>query len=66
MKVSWMVSSWGPIKCLAYGGAALVPITVSTSWRKCLPMNEKLLLFKMFSNNMSVVKVVKAPGYGSI
>ena len=34
MKVLWMVCSWRPMERLAYGGAALVPMAVPTSWRK--------------------------------
>ena len=41
IKTSQMVSLWRPMKRLAYGGAALVPIAVPTNWRKCLSMNER-------------------------
>ena len=39
MKVSGMVSSWRPMKKLACGGAALVPMTV--------PMSERLLFLRI-------------------
>ena len=34
-----MISLWQSKKRLAYGEAALVPMAVTTSWRKCLCMN---------------------------
>ena len=37
------------------GGAALVPMAVLTSWRKCLSMNEGLLFFRMASINAPIV-----------
>ena len=43
------------MKRMAYGGAALVPMAVPTSWRKCLSMNERLLFFRMVSSNTSIV-----------
>ena len=43
------------MKKLAYGGAALVPMAVSISWRKYLSMNERLLFFRMVSSNTSIV-----------
>ena len=39
MKVSRMVSSWQPMKKLACGGAALVPMAV--------PMSERLLFLRI-------------------
>ena len=55
IKASRMVSSWRPMKRLAYGGAALVPMAVPTSWRKCLSMNERLLFFRMVSISIPIV-----------
>ena len=55
IKASRMVSSWRPMKRLAYGGAALVPMAVPTSWRKCLSMNERLLFFRMVSSSIPIV-----------
>ena len=46
IKALQMVSSWQPMKRLTYGGTALVPVAVPTSWRKCLSMNERLLFNK--------------------
>ena len=43
------------MKRLACGRAALVPMTVLTSWRKCLSMNETLLFFRMVSSNIQIV-----------
>ena len=43
------------MKRLTYGGAALFPMAVPTSWRKCLSMNERLLFFRMVSSNAPVV-----------
>ena len=43
------------MKRLTYGGAALVPMAVPTSWRKCVSMNERLLFFKMVSSNAPIV-----------
>ena len=54
INVSQMVSSWRPIKRLANGGAALLPMAVPTSWRKCLSMNERLLFFRMVSSNTAI------------
>ena len=54
MKASWIVSSWHPIKRLAYGGAALVPMAVPTSWRKCLSMNEGLLCLRIVSSSIPI------------
>ena len=42
IKVSRISSSWWSMKRLAYGGAALAPMAMPTSWRKCLSMNERL------------------------
>ena len=50
------------MKRLAYGGAALVPMAVLTSWRKCLSMNETLLFFRMVLSNTSIVWGLGAPG----
>ena len=55
MKVSRMVSSSRPMKRLAYGGAALVPMAVATSWRKCLSMNERLLFLRIVSIKTPIV-----------
>ena len=55
MKASRMVSSWQPMKRLVYGGAALLPMGVPTSWRKCLSMNEKLLILRMVSSKIPIV-----------
>ena len=38
-----------------YGGTALVPMAVPTSWRKCLSMNERLLFFRIVSSNTPIV-----------
>ena len=43
------------MKKLAYVGAALVPMAVPTSWRKCLSMNERLLFFRMVSSNTPIL-----------
>ena len=43
------------MKRLAYGGAALIPMSMPTSCRKCLSMNERLLIFRMVSGNTPVV-----------
>ena len=40
---------------VAYGGAALVPMAVPTSWRKSLSMNERLLFFRMVSSSIPIV-----------
>ena len=48
IKASQMVSSWRPMKRLAYDVAALAPMAVPASCRKCLSMNERLLFFRMF------------------
>ena len=50
------------MKKLAYVGAALVPMAVPTSWRKCLPMNERLLFLRMVSINTPIVWGLGAPG----
>ena len=55
IKVSWMVSLWQSKKRLAYGEAVLVPMAVTTSWRKCLFMNKTLLFFRMVSNNIPIL-----------
>ena len=44
------------MKRLAYSGAALVPMAVPTSWRKCLSMNERLLFFRMVSSSTPIVQ----------
>ena len=36
-----------PIKMLAYAGAILVPIAVPWTWRKCFPLNSKLLSMRV-------------------
>ena len=59
---SLMVSSWQPMKRLAYGRAGLVPVAVTTSWTKCQPMNERLLSFKMVSSNILIVLLLGVPG----
>ena len=43
------------MKRLAYGEAALVPMAVPTSWRKCLSMIERLLFFRMVSSTTPTV-----------
>ena len=50
------------MKRLAYGRAALVPMAVPTSWRKCLSMNEILLFFRVVSNNTPSVWGLGVPG----
>ena len=50
------------MKRLAYGGAALVPMAVSTSWRKFLSMKERLLFFRMVLSNTPIVCGLGAPG----
>ena len=62
IKASRMVSSSRPMRRLANGGAALVPIAVPTSWRKCLSMNERLLFFRMVSSNTPIVWRLGVPG----
>ena len=61
----WHVTSCSVIKRLkrlAYGGAALVPMAVLTSWRKCLSMNERFLFFRMVSSNAPIVWRLGATG----
>ena len=55
MKASRKVSSSRHTKMLAYGGAALVPMAVPTSWRKYLSTNERLLFFMFFRSNTPIV-----------
>ena len=62
MKASRIVSSWRPMKRLAYGGAALVPMAVLTSWMKCLYMNERLLFLMIVSSCIPIVWGLGAPG----
>ena len=50
------------MKRLAYSGAALVPMAVPTSWRKCLSVNERLLVFRMVSSNTLIVWGLGPPG----
>ena len=50
------------MKRLAYSGAALVPMAVPTSWRKCLSMNERLLFFRMVSSSTPIVRGPGKPG----
>ena len=50
------------MKRLAYGGVALVPMAVPTSWRKCLSMNKRLLLFRMVSSNTLIMWGLGVPG----
>ena len=47
---------------LVYGGAALVPMAVSTSWGKCLSMNERLLCLRVVSSSIAVVWTFEEPG----
>ena len=61
IKTSQMVSWWRPMKRLAYGETALVPMAVPTSWRKCLSMNERLFL-RMVSSNIPIVWGIGVPG----
>ena len=62
MKASRMVSSWWPMKRLAYGGVALVPMAVPTSWKKCLSMNKRLLCLRIVSSSIPIVRRIGAPG----
>ena len=55
IKTSRMVSLWRLMEKLAYGGAALIPMAVPTSWRKCLSMNESSLFLRMVSSNIPIV-----------
>ena len=57
-----MVSSMRPMKRLAYGGAALVPAAVPTSWRKCLSMNERLFFLRIVSSKTPMVWELGVPG----
>ena len=50
------------MKRLAYGGEALVPIAVLTSWTRYLSMNERLLFFRMLASNTPIVWGLGAPG----
>ena len=50
------------MKRLAYGGTALVPATVRTSWRKCLSMNERLLFLRIVSSKTPMVWALRVPG----
>lgn len=61
MKASQMVSLWRPMKRMAYGVAAFVPIAVLSSWRKCRYMDERLLFFRMISNSILILWVLAAP-----
>ena len=62
IKASRMVSSWLPMKRLAYGGAALAPMAVATSWRKCLSMNERLSFLRIISSKMPIMLGLGASG----
>ena len=62
MNASQIVSSWRPMKRLAYGGAALFPMAVPISWRKCLSMNEGLLYLRIVSSSIPIVWGLRAPG----
>ena len=62
MKASRIVSSWRSMKRLAYGGAALVPMAVLTSWMKCIYMNERLLFLRIVSSCIPIVWGLGAPG----
>ena len=62
MKAFRMVSSCRPMRRLAYGGAALVLMTVPASWKKCLSINERLLFFRIVSSNTPIVWGLGAPG----
>ena len=62
IKVSRNVSSWRHMKRLAYGGAALVPMAVPTSSRKCLSTNERLLFLRMVSSKIPILWGLTAPG----
>ena len=62
MKVSRIVSSWRPMKRLAHGGTALVPMAVPTSWTKCLSMNERLLCLRIVSSSIPIMWGLRAPG----
>ena len=62
MKALRMVSSWRPMKRLAYGRADLVPMAVPTCWRKYLSMNERLLFLRMVSSKIPIVWGLRAPG----
>ena len=42
--------------------AALVPMAVTKSWRKCLLMNERLLFFNIVSSSIMFVWWLRAPG----
>ena len=61
MKALRMVSSWQPMKRLVYGGAALIPMAVPTSSRKCLSMNERLLFLRIVSSKTPIVWGIRAP-----
>ena len=62
MKVLQMISFWQPMKKLVYGGAALVPMAVPASWRKCLSMNERLLFLRIVSSKMPIMWGFGVPG----
>ena len=62
IKTPRMVTLWCPMKRLVYGGAALVPIDLSTRWRKCLPITERLFFFRMVSSNIPIVWGLRVPG----
>ena len=47
---------------LAYTGAALVRMAVSTSWRKRLSMNERVVFFRIVSSSIPIVWGLGAPG----
>ena len=49
------------MKKLTYSGAALVPMAVPTSWRKCLSMNERFLFLRMVSSDTLIVWGLGAP-----
>ena len=50
------------MKKMAYGGAALVPMAMPTSWRKCQSMNKRFLFLRMVSSNTPIVWGLEATG----
>lgn len=62
IKASRMISSWQPMKRLTYGAAALAPMAVLTSRRKCLSLNERFLFLRMVLSNVSIVWGFGVPG----
>ena len=53
-KASLMLLLWQPIKGFRYGG--------TTSWRKCLPMDARLLFLRIGSSNILIMWGLETTG----